>query len=136
MLVQLAVFTESCIWAWNIKKIFSIMAKRRERWKKKVLDYSRHVLWHKCDVLSQNIKRFMDSEVKLWLNWQYIFNVVLALKVMSEIKMKTLLWKYFCQSLLVAAFRIVWQGQNVSWWNPKRTWRPSTSYIATSFLLN
>ena len=44
-----------------------------------------------CDVLSQNIKRFMDSEVKLWLNWQYIFNVVLALKVMNEIKMKTLL---------------------------------------------
>ena len=64
--------------------------KRREIWKK-FLDYFRHVLWHKCDVLSQNIKRFMDSEVKLWLNWQSIFNVVLALKVMNEIKMKTLL---------------------------------------------
>ena len=162
MLFQLAVFAESYIWAWNIKMIFSIMEsklkimtlllrvisilnatfntrlawrrKRMEIWKK-FLDYSRHVLWHKCDVLSQNIKWFMDSEVKLWLNWQYIFNVVLALKVMNEIEMKTLLWKYFCPSLLVA-FRIVWQGQNVSRRNPKCTWRPSTSYIATSFLLN
>ena len=54
-----------------------------------------------CDVLSQNIKRFMDSEVKLWLNWQYIFNVVLALKVMNEIKMKTLLYNIFAQVYLL-----------------------------------
>ena len=54
-----------------------------------------------CDVLSLDIKRFMDSEVKLWLNWQYIFNVVLALKVMNEIKMKTLLYNIFAQVYLL-----------------------------------